>query len=889
MQNTNSKITSLLLICFIGQILAGCNSGSNIAASTKYQTTSLNKQQGIGVANNLSEAFDEMNSDQNVWANVTLSDIPVNSQVSFLSYNHSNYPIQLVGCESPDDLKKRGINTNNLTDLNNPEPKMIDTSLKFIAQGFPEVTPDPLHVQDNRIEFNRTSGSGSFRCYYSVYMPEVGDSMYIAIENNYYVAQTSKSLGYMLDGPQKENAKIPDWIKHTISVIAGIGSGLSIAYYMNKRRIQNIGDLSQLAYEQTQKSMLKIAEEQTAILKKYPGTTKYARIQRKYVTDFYNDMQISKNRIIQVHNNMSEALEKGLKGNEDFIGVHFNPDENQLEFILEDDEGMRRLSTQIFDANGKLIVETKPFPTKYEIEQILTEARVKPSNPQGLLRILKQYDARFDEELYINHIVKHGDMDIVFTSTPLLEGLDSSEVIDIAFFSVASVLVSFAFFETILSVFNSVSNEPQGQVTTGMNHVKLVVADENQAKLWNASHDKEHQIKANTTQTTIHHGMNGHWDTFSFKANSGNDMQKSLLISLSPITEPFFRPTIGQDDAYLGNLKSDKAYDAVIAVNISSSNADNDKNQIDDFAKAAASDIGLSGIITGHIAAPNYKLSKITNTKTNDVLYNDTTSSKNNLISSDGWNNIKLGSINGLTINSNQEVSLQVMIPKEGISHGVFGGEKTDKYGIGFVANYIDESGSGAIPLMTINGDDFDKTLQKEFAESPQLAMPYLYSKYECTYPTKIGDECGLKMHIGGMDSSKHIGKIYIADGSSRTTAIPVYLNYHLLGSYFELNVSDKTSPYKIDIMNTHNEAYTKMTLEYKSVDDDSYKSVPMDMLAKATTCNLDGGLQPQTQCSIYFDFSKLDSDTYQFRINGIKKETKLGTPDQFDVRVRID
>ncbi len=144
-------------------------------------------------------------------------------------------------------------------------------------------------------------------------------------------------------------------------------------------------------------------------------------------------------------------------------------------------------------------------------------------------------------------------------------------------------------------------------------------------------------------------------------------------------------------------------------------------------------------------------------------------------------------------------------------------------------------------------------------------------------------------MHIGAMDSNKHMGKIYLADGVSRTTAIPVYLNYHLLGSYFELNVSDKTDPYKIDIMNTHNEAYTKISLEYKSVDDDSYQVVPSDIIASATTCNLDGGLQPQTQCAIYFDFSKLDSDAYQFRINGIKATTKLGAPDQFDLKVRVN
>ena len=62
-----------------------------------------------------------------------------------------------------------------------------------------------------------------------------------------------------------------------------------------------------------------------------------------------------------------------------------------------------------------------------------------------------------------------------------------------------------------------------------------------------------------------------------------------------------------------------------------------------------------------------------------------------------------------------------------------------------------------------------------------------------------------------------------------------------------------------------------------------------MDMLAKDTTCNLDSGLQPQTQCSIYFDFSKIDSDSYQFRINGIKSTAKLGAPDWFDVKVRVN
>ena len=51
---------------------------------------------------------------------------------------------------------------------------------------------------------------------------------------------------------------------------------------------------------------------------------------------------------------------------------------------------------------------------------------------------------------------------------------------------------------------------------------------------------------------------------------------------------------------------------------------------------------------------------------------------------------------------------------------------------------------------------------------------------------------------------------------------------------------------------------------------------------------NLDRGLQPQTQCSIYFDFSKLDSDSYPFRI-GIKSTAKLGTHDQFDVKVRVN
>ena len=77
--NTYKKrnIILIILTCFIGQLLVGCNNGSNLAISTKSQITSLAKQENIDATNKLSQSFDEMNSDQDVWANVTLSDIAV--------------------------------------------------------------------------------------------------------------------------------------------------------------------------------------------------------------------------------------------------------------------------------------------------------------------------------------------------------------------------------------------------------------------------------------------------------------------------------------------------------------------------------------------------------------------------------------------------------------------------------------------------------------------------------------------------------------------------------------------------------------------------------------------------------------------------------------------
>ena len=435
-------------------------------------------------------------------------------------------------------------------------------------------------------------------------------------------------------------------------------------------------------------------------------------------------------------------------------------------------------------------------------------------------------------------------------------------------------------------------DDTQGATYDGENYISFGSITELEASSWNKYNLPKNWIYPNTEVTQVKPNANEHHYTLSFKEDQGFNTQEVITLNAYSRTEPFLRPQLVDDkDPYLGDEVShgsSKWHDAVVELEFLYSKIDEKTNELEDVYNQAYQGLGFGLLHTEALPNPDYQLSKITNTKTGNILYSQgSATNSNSLIKASGWNNIQVGEIKGLAMNSDQAVEMQVKIPKEQAQAKL--GIEGDIYGNGFVAKFIEESSEGAETIDSVRSDSYEVLLKKAYTESPELAEPYLYNVYTCAYPTKVGDSCGLKMHIGGMDSSKHIGKIYIADGGGRTTGIPVYLNYHLLGSYFELNISDKTDPYKIDIMNTHNEPYTKISLEYKSVDDDSYQAVPSDMIAKATTCNLDSGLQPGTQCAIYFDFSTIDSDAYQFRINGIKAAAKLGAPDQFDVKVRVD
>ena len=459
--------------------------------------------------------------------------------------------------------------------------------------------------------------------------------------------------------------------------------------------------------------------------------------------------------------------------------------------------------------------------------------------------------------------------------------------VGIVAFYIVDTLIRYAFVWTLVSF-------TAGVYGSGHTLLTLKTITDEQAEFWNKAHP-DRKIEANAVLTPVEtdetkNGPTSHKYSIRPKTGLGFDSQLAFNVAIDVLSEPFSRPEkVNDQDPALGKMTNDNKYDAAMLITFSGgAQINGDTNDLGDAASEAYQQAGIGSLHVGLLPSPDYQLTKITNTKTGNALYSQGSSSNSNsLIKASGWNNIQVGDIKGLAINTDQAVEMQVKIPKDEAKAQL--GIKGDLYGNGLVAQFIEESSEGANTVDSVRSDYYEGLLKKQYSESHVLASPYLYNVYTCDYPTKIGDSCGFKMHIGGMDNSKHIGKIYLADGLSKTTAIPVYLNYHLLGSYFELNVSDKTSPYKIDIMNTHNEAYTKMTLEYKSVDDDSYKSVPMDMLAKDTTCNLDSGLQPQAQCSIYFDFSKIDSDSYQFRINGIKSTAKLGTPDQFDVKVRVN
>ena len=863
----------LILSCFIGQSLVGCNVGvtNNLTGNKLINNKALTNTSKVnGIVD-----FNEANSDDNLWINQTSADgISYDSRTNFQVINNSELFINLVGCNDNDST----IDTKHLNSSFSFTSNTVETSKALQAARYPTEMLDPKNFESqNYIRFKNINGEkGEVTCYLNALIPGSG-FMYFKMVIPHYTAITSTELEEYLDHPrdyaQKHKEELT-WYETVMQYGTATLGSMTTALLLHDWKLHFIDWEANVAFDFNEEMIRMLNQQIKSIL---DLKTLYAS---QWGTPKKYGEQLSK---------LLKNLKTSINGYVPFTDAGIDYD--CLSRALDVMQGFKvdgKTDTYSFDSFESIDKDrTMHVKVKNLISKKIETIKIKDIDVHGFNNIekienfkdiLKDLDlttSAGEKELTKRMLTNFGKNYTNYIYEEDLIGYRSLHLVENLAKIPLDIMTSIGWFVLCDYLIHLGKDEQQGFGTTGLAKLYFDEVTPQEVQQWNIANPKN-QINNNTKVSKLIDGPNHHYYQINFKQNLGFNTQQVLTLSASVATEPFYRPElIDGKDPYLGILNSNNKHDAVVNLSFSSNNINKNKNDTDDRLNRAL--IGFGELHGSLLPQPTVNYIEMTNSKTGQKLQ-----SKAN-----GSNNIQLGNIKGLAFNTGQIIKMQVTLPKAESLKQM--GSSNDLLGSGFGAKFIEESSTGSMLIDEINSSDYEKLVTKLYTESPELTRPYLYSEYTCDYPTKVGDTCELKMHLGGMDNDKHLGKIYIADGASRTTAIPVYLNYHLLGSYFELNVSDKTSPYKIDIMNTHNEAYTKMTLEYKSVDDDSYKSVPMDMLAKDTTCNLDSGLQPRAQCSIYFDFSKLDSDSYQFRINGIKSETKLGTPDWFDIKVRVN
>lgn len=416
-----------------------------------------------------------------------------------------------------------------------------------------------------------------------------------------------------------------------------------------------------------------------------------------------------------------------------------------------------------------------------------------------------------------------------------------------------SFLVEVALWFSVMPVLNKIFDHgPVGQYNTGLMHGNLFIPSQDDVNKWNSRHsDKPIAYTTKMIANTDKDPTNSFRQQIGFTLIDGmvgEDKQVRYDVNMTYLTTPFLRITDSNGkspeiDPYL-QQSSEKSADGVFTLKIDAIKPHNDTRDLDNFAEGMLNNAGLSAWVPNYLPAPTIQatqVSQMSSDASNPTLNLSGLKSTKQLLNKRGLALMSVGdNIKGLFIAPNTIVNLGVSLDNNG-------GNKDLKTGTGFIANYISSgiSAESTNPIYSVTGsqDEFNKLKSN---------LPLFYRAFTCEYPYKIGTTCNLSLAVSGNgNSGVDEGKLYLSDASGREVAIPVYLGYKLVAE--PRSITGQVLNDGDGLIRTMNFANAS-SQRYSSINIDG--TLPSEVKVVSNSCT--GGLDPQQQCSIVYDFGAI-------------------------------
>ncbi len=904
------KIVSLVTItAFSGQtmLLTGCI-GNNSMGGASPATNAVRASAKLHVNGSL--------TDNRLWANITGYDaVSKSSHLDLSIDNHATEDLELVGCDNDSTI------TNNLESTISalhaaPRTKKFDNKWAAYANSNGSML-DSQHITDNNLFFQGSNTSNrSYSCYYRVFHPEVADFIYIKMTANEVTLATSgaTTAGQPdTDIQALANSDVGQGLKNNQLEYSSLSKSLPWASQKDAQ-MSLVNYTDKIVKSGFQRHLEKVNQE-LMIASLNPSSGKANILKDDFLWLYMHDKDLLRDELKSMFGlEDGPALEKivnstlkfqrivdGLGTGVDIVeiatkgpkpGIYrldpSNPNdieryEADLDVELPKVPNVRNgqdLDKAFIDEVGEepsslADMSQEMLPSELEIinvQPIDTLSEYENIQNKTLRQIQQEINSDQPE---VQNIAQNlgGDLE-----TAVIERAEMSDNMAIA---VGAALIAVptalgAGLQALMNYLSGTGTNGKGNYKSNMVMLSLDAPSAADAAAWNASHDAAHQIGATTLATPINPGAANGGNTslsqtmrFTFK-NSQNDQQLGNMISLNSISTPWLRGYTTQDP-YIGDVseKSANQTDALINMSVEDLTvASAVKDASNSYNIQRLANLGVSSLGQDlRFDAPVYKVQTIVNTKDNKVIYkagarDGLFASRNGLV--------KINDIDGFALNQNQRTTLDVQIPASSLGR-LKGLLKTSGpvYGQGFSASLVDDDESGARVYTPVKSDFF-------LQSNDQNVGGFFFNKFNCGYPTQVGSSCSFTMMIAGQsDNKKHLAKLYLADGNSKTTAVPVYVNYNLVSEPQSALINNgDASPVKILVKNFSGSSYKQVKV--------SGLPTGAQLLANTDgtpTCN--GNLASQQVCELSYDFSQVNSGNYSLVIYGTDgSSSEVPSPD---------
>ncbi len=877
------KFVELLNVSLIMQsiLLTGCvgneeEQSSQLSTNPRLQQTSMTN-------NNLKTG---PNDDNDIWTNIVQNDAEyADSNLSLVGENQSNYNVEFVGCESSDD-HNRSVSSYVGTHLNHipagysfPRASNYPSKWSYLDHG--DGIYAESHIYDNSLHFHDVPKytDGSFSCYYKIYVPETGSSLNFKIVDHWYNASSYDPAGKKLDKPQTDSQQMQSSsvLQNFIhfgptSILTMLASGGTFAAFTQRVPSANLADY---IFRKEKKVWAKFGEKLNRNLEILRNPTEYSQEEIAAATNFFEKELSTDVTMLNMKSgnvNVDTAI-KGLVNGDSNLGIpklKLKFKDITLSDVDANDNYIYMFEYQGLDGKWYPLDTSAPFYTNYRVAINPIKNPVKVINSTDNIFNVSDYinDPLSDISNYKNVIInapnygnyyspEYGEL-VKMDEVPTSLTMDALGLVSSVGSTVGLIALQYFLFDPL---FGFITGDPGiGQFNTGVNHIRIDTVSNDDANKWNSSHDQNHQIQANTQVTNVTTNSVLQQSNLSF-TDSSIDKQLAVSIKLENLSNPWVRyedyhPDSGRDDPYFGSVGKTGAthkYDAGVILTITDNQASGDMADLNyQYEKSQLAYLGLTSLANDdRLPAPSYSVNSINNSVYGKLIYS---SNRSNLLNTKGLT--KVGDSTVLVLNSGQDIKLNVSIPSTSLSTKL---KDSQMYGGGFEISYSsDDDESEGIDFMPIKSVSLKASLDSE-----SDIIPYLYSNFNCSYPLAVGTKCPLDLSIGGVDDGKHhMGKLYLADANSKTTYIPVFVNYHLLSQPTRLDVDPNDPTHSNYIINVGN---------YGAQD---YNQIVVSGLPTGASANLNGcanGLPSGTQCQIELDgLETSDPGTYSVMIYGL-------------------